>query len=46
LDRSVQRRAKDLGIRRVPAVVVNGQLVDLCDGRPIDAALIRSLLRY
>lgn len=29
----VAQRAKDLGIRSVPAVVVNGQLASCCTGR-------------
>lgn len=29
-DSEVSKRAKDLGIARVPAVVVNGKLVDCC----------------
>jgi glutaredoxin 3 len=31
-DAIVAQRAKQLGINRVPAVVVNGKLADCCDG--------------
>jgi glutaredoxin 3 len=44
LDTTAQRRAKELGIHRVPAVVVDGTVVRCCDTRPIDPAVIRSLL--
>jgi len=37
---AVARRAKSLGIRSVPAVVINGQLADCCAGRgPVEATL-------
>jgi len=36
----VARRAKELGIRSVPAVAVNGKLADCCSGRqPIEQTL-------
>lgn len=39
-DTSVAKRAKDLGIRSVPAVVINGKLADCCKGRgPNEEAL-------
>lgn len=39
-DASVAARAKDLGIVRVPAVVVNGRLADCCTaGGPTEAGL-------
>lgn len=39
-DASVASRAKALGIRSVPAVVINGKLADCCTGRgPNEAAL-------
>jgi glutaredoxin len=41
-DASVARRAKDLGIRSVPAVVINGKLADCCAGRGPDAATLRA----
>lgn len=39
-DASVARRAKDLGIRSVPAVVINGKLADCCAGRGPDEATL------
>lgn len=33
---SVSSRAKSLGIRSVPAVVINGKLADCCEGRGPD----------
>jgi thioredoxin-like negative regulator of GroEL len=39
-DAAVARRARDLGIRSVPAVVVDGKLADCCAGRgPKESAL-------
>lgn len=39
-DGAVAPRAKALGIRSVPAVVIDGQLADCCAGRgPTEAAL-------
>jgi len=39
-DPEVTRRARSLGIRSVPAVVINGRLADCCAGRgPDEAAL-------
>ena len=39
-DASVARRAKELGIRAVPAVVVNGRLAPCCrDGGPSERGL-------
>jgi glutaredoxin 3 len=43
-DEAAQRRAKELGIHRVPAVVVNGKLAQCCQSRPVDPAVIRSLI--
>jgi glutaredoxin len=34
----VAQRAKSLGIRSVPAVVINGTLADCCAGRGVDEA--------
>ncbi len=42
-DKAVQARAKAYGVRRVPAVVVNGQLADCCRAGAVDAASLRSL---
>lgn len=35
--------AKQYGIQRVPAVVVDGKLADCCGSRGIDTAVLRSL---
>jgi glutaredoxin len=35
------RRASELGIRSVPAVVIDGQLADCCAGRGPDEATLR-----
>ncbi len=39
---SVAKRARDLGIRSVPAVVVDGRLADCCTGRGPDEKTLRS----
>jgi hypothetical protein len=41
-DASVAARAKTLGIRSVPAVVIDGKLADCCTGRGVDAATLRA----
>jgi len=41
-DPSVASRAKSLGIRSVPSVVIDGQLADCCAGRGPDEATLRS----
>ena len=41
-DATVAQRAKELGIRSVPAVVVDGKLADCCAGRGPDEATLRS----
>ena len=39
-DGAVAQRAKDLGIRSVPAVVIDGKLADCCAGRgPAESTL-------
>lgn len=38
----VAERAKALGIRSVPAVVIDGRLVECCTGRGIDEASLRA----
>ena len=43
-DKGAQRRARELGIHRVPAVVVNGTVTRGAPA-PIDVVEIRSLLR-
>ncbi len=41
-DPKVASRAKGLGIRSVPAVVINGQLANCCTGRGPDEATLRA----
>jgi glutaredoxin 3 len=41
-DVEVGERAKKLGIRSVPAVVINGRLADCCAGRGVDEAVLRA----
>ena len=41
-DAKVAQRAKALGIRSVPAVVIDGKLADCCQGRGPDEATLRA----
>ncbi len=41
-DKRVAKRAKSLGIRSVPAVVVNGRLADCCTERGLDETALRA----
>lgn len=41
-DPATAERARELGVRSVPAVAVNGTLVDCCAGRGVDAAGLRA----
>jgi hypothetical protein len=41
-DPQVASRAKGLGIRSVPAVVIDGKLADCCAGRGPDGATLRA----
>jgi glutaredoxin 3 len=41
-DPAVARRAKELGIHSVPAVVINGTLAQCCTGRGVDEATLRA----
>ena len=41
-DAAVARRAKGLGVRSVPAVVIDGKLTDCCTGRGPDEATLRA----
>jgi hypothetical protein len=41
-DPKVASRAKSLGIRSVPAVVIDGQLADCCQGRGPDVAVLQA----
>ena len=38
----VAQRAKGLGVRSVPAVVIDGKLADCCSGRGPDEATLRA----
>lgn len=39
---NVAQRAKSLGIRSIPAVVIDGELADCCSGRGVDADTLRA----
>ncbi len=41
-DPSVANRAKSLGIRSVPSVLIDGKIADCCAGRGPDEAMLRS----
>jgi hypothetical protein len=41
-DPAVARRAQDLGIRSVPAIVIDGRLADCCAGRGVNEATLRA----
>jgi len=43
---SVANRAVDLGIRSVPAVLIDGKLADCCSNRGPDEDVIRSALKH
>ncbi len=43
-DKAAQQRAKELGVHRVPTVVVNGKLAQCCQSKPVDVTVIRSLM--
>lgn len=38
----VAARAKQYGVRSVPAVVIDGKLADCCAGRGVDEAVLRA----
>lgn len=40
-DPNVASRAKNLGVRSVPAVVIDGKLADCCSGRGPDEAALK-----
>ena len=42
-DAGVAARAKDLGIRSVPAVAIDGKLADCCAGRGPDLSVLESV---
>jgi predicted DsbA family dithiol-disulfide isomerase len=39
---AVAERAKELGVRRVPSVVIDGKLAECCTGRGPDEATLRA----
>jgi glutaredoxin 3 len=41
-DPEVARRARELGIKSIPAVVIDGKLADCCAGRGPDEATLRA----
>lgn len=41
-DPNISSRAKSLGVRSVPAVVIDGKLADCCAGRGPDEATLRA----
>jgi len=41
-DINVARRAKSLGVRSVPSVVIDGKLADCCSGRGVDEQVLRA----
>jgi glutaredoxin 3 len=41
-DREVAKRAKELGIRSVPAVVIDGKVAACCRERGVDVAVLRA----
>jgi glutaredoxin 3 len=41
-DINIARRAKSLGIRSVPSVVIDGKLADCCSGRGVDEQILRA----
>jgi predicted DsbA family dithiol-disulfide isomerase len=38
----VATRAKELGVRNVPAVVIDGQLASCCAGRGVDIDVLKN----
>ena len=40
-DINAAKRAKELGIRSVPAVAIDGKLASCCEGRGVDEAILR-----
>lgn len=41
-DPPVAERAKNLGIRSIPAIVVDGKVADCCSGRGPDEAILKA----
>ena len=42
-DKGIEEKAKQYGIKRLPAVVVDGKLADCCSGGGVDEASLRAL---
>ena len=42
LDGAVASRAKELGIQRVPAVIIDGKLAECCAGGGVDKAALQA----
>ncbi len=42
-DKGAQRKARQYGVKRVPAVVVNGKLADCCQVGEVSADTLRAL---
>jgi glutaredoxin len=42
MDTQVARRAKEMGIRSVPAVVIDGNLASCCAGRGVDIGVLKN----
>jgi len=42
MDSQVARRAKSLGIRSVPAVLIDGKVADCCSGRGVDIQVLKA----
>ena len=41
-DAGIAQRAKDLGVRSVPAIAIDGKLADCCSGRGPDEAVLQA----
>jgi len=41
-DQAVAARASTLGVRALPAIVIDGELADCCSGRGVDEEALRS----
>ena len=42
-DKAAQAKARQYGVKRVPAIVVDGKLADCCQQGPVDVNTLRSL---
>lgn len=41
-DKNTQLRAKELGVKSVPAVAINDVLADCCRGQGVDAEILKA----